>query len=91
MIPYHKPLTQLDAWKALAEHHRNGIPKIAELFAADPARGEKMTAEAAGIFLDYSKNRITDETLKLLFRLADESNLRARIEAMFTGEKDQYN
>ena len=87
MIPYHKPLTQLDAWKALAEHHRNGIPKIAELFAADPARGEKMTAEAAGIFLDYSKNRITDETLKLLFRLAGESNLRARIEAMFTGEK----
>ena len=87
MTPYRKPLTQLNAWKALAEHHRKGIPTISELFAADPARGEKMTAEAAGIFLDYSKNRITDETLQLLFRLADESNLRARIEAMFGGEK----
>jgi glucose-6-phosphate isomerase len=87
MTPYHKPLTQLKAWKDLAEHHRKGIPKISELFAADPARGEKMTAEATGIFLDYSKNRITDETLKLLLSLADESNLRARIEAMFTGEK----
>ncbi len=87
MTANQKPLTQLNAWKELVAHHGNGIPKISELFATDPHRGEKMTAEAAGIFLDYSKNRITEETLKLLFRLAVESNLRARMEAMFSGEK----
>ncbi len=58
-----------------------------ELFADDPGRGERMTAEAVGLYLDYSKNRITDETLKLLLRLAEESGLRARIDAMFRGEK----
>jgi glucose-6-phosphate isomerase len=57
------------------------------LFADDPARGERLTAEAAGLFLDYSKNRVTDETMRLLVRLADESGLRARIDAMFRGEK----
>src|SRR5208283_320870 len=57
------------------------------LFADDFNRGERMTLEAAGLFLDYSKNRITDETLKLLLRLAEESGLRARIDAMFRGEK----
>ena len=57
------------------------------MFADDPDRGPRMTAEAAGIYLDYSKNRITDETLKLLVGLAEESGLRARIDAMFRGEK----
>ena len=60
---------------------------LRDLFADDPARGERMTAEAAGIYLDYSKNRITDETLRLLVELAEQSGLRARIDAMFRGEK----
>ena len=60
---------------------------LRDLFADDPKRGERMTAEAAGIFLDYSKNRITDETVKLLIQLAEESGLRSRIDAMFRGEK----
>ncbi len=60
---------------------------LRNLFADDPKRGERMTAEAVGLFLDYSKNRITDETLKLLLRLAKESGLRARIDAMFRGDK----
>jgi glucose-6-phosphate isomerase len=76
------------AWKALDAHHRDvGTVHLRELFARDPARGERLTAEAAGIYLDYSKNRITDETLALLIRLAVESGLRARIDAMFRGEK----
>ena len=58
-----------------------------ELFANDPGRGERLAAEAAGIYLDYSKNRITDETLKLLLQLAEEAGLRARTDAMFSGEK----
>src|SRR5262249_41186944 len=57
------------------------------LFAEDPQRGERMTVEAVGLFLDYSKNRITDETLKLLIQLAEESGLRSRIDAMFRGDK----
>src|SRR5256714_12684009 len=57
------------------------------LFADDPTRDERMTAKTAGVYLDYSKNRINDETLKLLIELADQSGLRARIEAMFRGEK----
>src|SRR5512133_3218420 len=60
---------------------------LRKLFADDPKRGERMTAEAMGLYLDYSKNRITDETLKLLLQLADESGLRERIDAMFRGEK----
>ena len=60
---------------------------LRKLFADDPGRGERMTAEAVGIFLDYSKNRITDESLKLLLQLAEESGLRSRIDAMFRGEK----
>jgi glucose-6-phosphate isomerase len=60
---------------------------LRQLFADEPARGEHMTAEAAGVYLDYSKNRITDETIKLLLQLADESGLRARIDAMFQGDK----
>ena len=58
-----------------------------QLFADDPKRGERFTVEAVGLFLDYSKNRITDETLKLLLQLAEESGLRERIDAMFRGEK----
>ncbi|MBN9518723.1 glucose-6-phosphate isomerase, partial [bacterium] len=81
-------LTSLPAWAALRAHHaavKN--THLRELFAADPKRGERLTAEAAGVFLDYSKNRVTTETLKLLLQLADECKLRERAEAMFTGEK----
>ena len=76
------------AWKALEAHYEKvrGL-HLRELFAADARRGERMTAEAAGLFLDYSKNRITDQTLGLLVGLAEESGLRARIDAMFRGEK----
>ena len=76
------------AWRALAAHHR-GIAgaHLRQLFAEDGRRGERLTAEGAGIFLDYSKNRVTDETLKLLLALAEEAGLRARIDAMFSGEK----
>jgi glucose-6-phosphate isomerase len=80
--------TQRPAWKALAAHHKQ-VQKLhlRQLFADDPKRGERMTAETAGLFLDYSKNRVTDETLKLLLRLAEESGLSDRIDAMFRGEK----
>jgi glucose-6-phosphate isomerase len=83
-----EPLTQRRAWKALQSHYKKvrGL-HLRNLFADDPERGERMTAETSGIFLDYSKNRITDETMKLLIKLAEESGLRGRIEAMFSGEK----
>jgi glucose-6-phosphate isomerase len=76
------------AWKAL-ESHYNKVRKLhlRKLFAGDPARGERLTASAAGIELDYSKNRITDETLELLFQLAKDAGLRERIDAMFSGSK----
>jgi glucose-6-phosphate isomerase len=82
------PLTRRPAWKSLASHSKE-IKKLhlRELFANDTARGERFTAEATGLFLDYSKNRITEATLKLLLQLAEESDLRARIDAMFSGEK----
>src|SRR6516165_9717190 len=81
-------LTARPEWKALEAHHRTVRElHLRNLFAEDPKRGERLTAEAVGIFLDYSKNRITDETLKLLLQLAEESGLRARIDAMFGGEK----
>ena len=83
-----QPLTGQKAWSALRSHYEKiRETHLRELFAADPKRGERMTAEAAGIFLDYSKNRITDETLQLLLELAEESGLRRRIDAMFRGEK----
>ena len=83
-----RSLTALPAWKALEAHHRQvGGEHLRQLFADDPSRGERMAAEAAGIYLDYSKNRVTDETLALLLRLADERGLRGRIDAMFRGEK----
>jgi glucose-6-phosphate isomerase len=82
------PLAERQAWKDLAAHSQKiRDVHLRKLFADDSKRGERMTAEAVGLFLDYSKNRITDETLKLLLRLADESGLRARIDAMFRGEK----
>jgi glucose-6-phosphate isomerase len=76
------------AWKALEDHQKTmrGV-RLRDLFANDPGRGLRMTAEADGVFLDYSKNRISDETLKLLIDLAEQSGLRARIDAMFRGEK----
>ena len=83
-----KPLTKRPAWKALAAHYKKARDlHLRELFAEDPKRGERMTTEAVGITLDYSKNRITEETLTLLLQLAEESGLRGRIDAMFTGEK----
>ena len=88
MNPTIKPLSERQAWKALAAHHQNVRElHLRKLFADDPKRGERMTAEAVGLYLDYSKNRITDETLKLLLQLAEESGLRGRIDAMFRGEK----
>src|ERR1700761_659041 len=82
------PLLDLPAWKAL-ESHSKEISKttLRQLFDQDPQRGTRYTAEAAGIFLDYSKNRVTNETLKLLFKLAKESRLQEQIEAMFRGDK----
>jgi glucose-6-phosphate isomerase len=82
------PLTDKPAWKALQTHFDAiGKTHLRDLFAADPERGARFTVEGAGIFLDYSKNRITDETLGLLKQLAKESGLRERTEAMFTGQK----
>ncbi len=85
MKPTRKPD---DPWQALAAHYAavRGV-SLRELFAGDPTRGERLAAEAAGIYLDYSKNRVTDETLALLLRLAESSGLRERIDAMFRGER----
>ena len=81
-------LARLKAWKALSGHQKKiRSLHLRELFADDPKRGERMTAEAVDLFLDYSKNRITNETIKLLLKLADETDLRAHIKAMFRGEK----
>ena len=76
------------AWSALASHYSSASKlHLRQLFADDPKRGQRMAIEAVGLYLDYSKNRVTDETLKLLGQLAEESRLRARIDAMFSGEK----
>ncbi|HMG75245.1 MAG TPA: glucose-6-phosphate isomerase [Pyrinomonadaceae bacterium] len=83
-----EPRTMRPAWKALAQHHQKiRNLHLRELFARDPQRGERLSAEAAGLYLDYSKNRVTDETIALLLRLAEECGLAARIDAMFTGQK----
>ncbi|PYL20283.1 MAG: glucose-6-phosphate isomerase, partial [Verrucomicrobia bacterium] len=83
-----KSLTERGAWNALIAHHQKIRDlHLRQLFADDPTRGERMTVDAVGLFLDYSKNRVTDEILKLLVQLADESGLRARIDAMFRAEK----
>src|SRR3989441_2473710 len=82
------PLTARESWKALQAHHEKiRSLHLRTLFADDATRGERLTAEAVGIYLDYSKNRVTDETLALLRRLAEESGLRERIDAMFRGDK----
>ena len=82
------PLTSRPAWKALETHARAMQDvHLRTLFADDPTRGERLTAEGAGLFLDYSKNRVTSETMALLVRLAGESGLRPRIDAMFRGDK----
>src|SRR5215468_6569046 len=82
------PLRQRSAWKALEQHHSEIAGRhLRELFAEDPGRGERLTAEAAGLYLDYSKNRVTDETLRLLLQLAEESGLEQRRDAMFAGER----
>src|SRR5216683_2060386 len=83
-----KQATRPPAWKALSAHYKT-ISKLhlRQLFADDPDRGQCMAIEAVGLYLDYSKNRVTDETLNLLLQLAEESGLRERIDAMFSGEK----
>jgi glucose-6-phosphate isomerase len=83
-----EPLTSSRAWKALAAHHLELRDRhLRDLFASDPGRGERLAAEAAGLYLDYSKQRVTDDTLALLMRLAREGGLRERIDAMFRGER----
>ena len=82
------PHTKRKAWKALEAHYRRVRElHLRNLFADDPTRGERMATQGAGVHLDYSKNRITDQTLKLLVQLAEESGLQTRIDAMFRGEK----
>jgi glucose-6-phosphate isomerase len=82
------PLPKRKAWKRLQTHYKKVRElHLRNLFGDDPKRGERMTAEAVGLFLDYSKNRITEETVKLLIELAEESGVRERIDAMFRGEK----
>ncbi|MDP9116301.1 MAG: glucose-6-phosphate isomerase [Actinomycetota bacterium] len=89
--PGHSPIEALrarPAWSALTRHHEQlAATHLRELFADDPGRGQRLTVEAAGIYLDYSKNRVTDETMGLLVQLAEQSGLRRRIDAMFDGEK----
>ncbi len=83
-----QPLTERPAWRALGDHYQQiRDVHLRTLFAEDPQRGERLTVEAAGLYLDYSKNRVTDDTVRLLLQLAEESGLRARIDAMFSGEK----
>jgi len=82
------PITERRAWKALEVHFQHFKKlHLRDLFASDARRGERLTAEAVGIYLDYSKNRITDETLRLLIQLAEESGLKTRMEAMFRGDR----
>jgi glucose-6-phosphate isomerase len=88
MTSTNKSLRDRPAWKALEAHYANVRElHLRQLFADDPKRGEHFALEAAGLYLDYSKNRVTDETLKLLLQLAEECGLRGRIDAMFSGEK----
>jgi glucose-6-phosphate isomerase len=82
------PLRRRPAWTALTEHYQQlSSTHLREFFADDPDRGERLTTDAVGIYLDYSKNRVTDETVRLLIELAEQSGLRERIEAMFNGDK----
>ena len=82
-----QPLRMRPAWSLLEAHYRKlGAAHLKQLFAEDPHRGERLAVEGAEVYLDYSKNRITDETVRLLLRLAQESGLRDRIDAMFRGD-----
>ena len=86
--PVLEPLTKRKAWNELQTHHKKmSAVHLRDLFADDARRGERLTVEAADLFLDYSKNLVTDETLKLLIELAEESGVRSRMEAMFRGDK----
>ena len=86
--PESHPLTERSQWRALTEHLRQIEGRhLRELFADDRSRGERLVAEAAGLYLDYSKNRVTDETLRLLLALAEACSLRQRMDAMFRGDK----
>src|SRR5258708_40027959 len=88
MLMQPTPLTHRPAWPALGQHYQQIRDlHLRTLFAEDPGRAERFSLEAAGIYLDYSKNRITGETLRLLLELAESSGLRERTEAMFRGEK----
>ena len=88
MAAHVQPSAKLSAWKALASHYETASKlHLRQLFTDDPKRGERMAVEGAGLYLDYSKNRVTDETLRLLLQLANESGLQAQIEAMFRGDK----
>src|SRR5262245_36042536 len=83
-----KPLTRRPAWKALATHYKEMNDwHLRDLFADDAQRGAQLPAEAVGLYLDYSRNRMTDATVRLLTELAEESGLRERIDAMFRGDK----
>jgi glucose-6-phosphate isomerase len=88
MATFPRQLSELPAWKSLEAHHR-AIQDLhlRELFAKDPTRGQRMALEAEGLYLDYSKNRVTDETIRLLVQLAEQSDLASRTQAMFGGEK----
>ena len=82
------PLRDRPSWSALRAHYDDiSATHLRDLFAADPGRAERLSADAAGLYLDYSKNRINDETLRLLLALADESGLREHIDAMFRGDQ----
>src|SRR5215470_7576514 len=82
------PLPERKSWQALMRHYDEIAGRhLRELFADDPGRGERLTAEAAGLYLDYSKNRITDETVRLLLQLARERGVTERRDAMFSGDK----
>src|SRR5580658_6275641 len=81
------PLRERKAWQALERHHAEIAGQhLRDLFAGDQGRGERLTAQAAGLYLDYSKNRVTDETMGLLIELAQESGVAQRRDAMFRGE-----
>ena len=88
MSIYPTPLTHRPSWQKLEEHYHTARDlHLRTLFAEDPHRGERYALEAVGIYLDYSKNRVTDETMRLLLELAASAGLRERIDAMFNGEK----
>ena len=88
MSIYPSPLTHRPSWQKLEEHYDTARNlHLRTLFEEDPHRGERLTLEAVGIYLDYSKNRVTDETMRLLLELSETAGLRERIDAMFNGEK----